>query len=286
VLRLRLLTIAILLPLFVWSVLVLPERLFAALVAFVVLIAAWEWTTLMRLETLVHRVAYLALMLAVMMSCAWLATIPAMRQAILVAAVTWWSGSLLLIRAYESDPRYLQWLAGNAGIGRFRAGWLLGILGIVVLVPAWLSLVILRSGTAPGSAFVLLLLTLVWTADSAAYVVGKRWGKRKIAPHVSPGKTWAGIYGGIIAAAITAAIAGQWIGVGWRTQVSLVLLGVVTVLFSVVGDLFESLVKRIAGVKDSGHLLPGHGGMLDRIDSMTAAAPLFALGLLWQGIIA
>jgi phosphatidate cytidylyltransferase len=285
VLKQRLLTIAILLPLFVWSVVVLPTRYFAVLIAFIVLIAAWEWTSLMRLEAWNHRLAYLALVLVTMLSCTWLAMIPGVRQLILSCAVLWWLWSLMLIRQYESNPRQLQWLVADAKKGHFHPPWLLGMLGLVVLVPAWLSLLILHGSALPGNALVLLLLSLVWAADSGAYVAGRLWGKKKLAPHVSPGKTWAGLYGGLMAGTAVIVIGGLWIGFGWKTQVSLILLGLVAVLFSVIGDLFESLIKRIAGVKDSGHLLPGHGGVLDRIDSVTAAAPLFTLGLLWQGII-
>jgi phosphatidate cytidylyltransferase len=286
VLKQRLLTIAILLPLFVWCVLGLPTRLFSAVIAFVVLLAAWEWSVLMGIRSWGRRLAYLALVFGAMLACAWLATLPAARQLILSLAVAWWFASLLLIRQYEADPRRFRRLTSGAQDGHFHGGWLFGMLGVVVLVPAWLGLCIVHGNASPGSSLVLLLLALVWAADSGAYVAGRLWGRRKIAPRVSPGKTWEGVGGGLAAAVVTALIAGQWIGFGWRTQVSLVLLGVVTVLFSIVGDLFESLVKRLAGVKDSGSLLPGHGGVLDRIDSVTAAAPLFTLGLVWQGMIA
>jgi phosphatidate cytidylyltransferase len=218
-----------------------------------------------------------------MLGGAWLVMIPAMRQLILSTAVAWWFASLLIIRQYEFDPRQVRWLVGSAV--QFHPSWLLGMLGVIVLVPPWLSLLVLHGSATPGSALVLMLMALVWTADSGAYAAGRLWGRTKVAPKVSPGKTWEGVYGGMAAAALTAVIAGQWIGFGWRTQVSLVLLGIVTVLFSIIGDLFESLIKRMAGVKDSGRLLPGHGGVLDRIDSVTAAAPVFALGLLWQGMI-
>lgn len=285
-LKQRLLTIAILLPLFVWCVIVLPTRYFAALIAFVVLLAAREWSGLMGIRANSQRLLYVAVVLAAMIACAWLTKFPAMRQWLLGGAVAWWVASLLLIRWYEANPLSLRWLAGDTPDGHFHPNWLLGILGIVVLVPAWLSLVILHGSTSPAGVFVLLLMSLIWAADSGAYLVGRRWGKAKLASRVSPGKTWEGVYGGIIAAIIVAVIGGRWIGFGLKTQVSIVLLAIVAVLFSIAGDLFESLVKRMAGVKDSGHLLPGHGGVLDRIDSVTAAAPLFVFGLLWQGMIA
>jgi phosphatidate cytidylyltransferase len=120
-------------------------------------------------------------------------------------------------------------------------------------------------------------LLLVWVADSGAYFAGRALGKRKLAPRVSPGKTWAGFWGGLIACAALA-LCVAW----WRPPSALLIwlaLAVVVAAYSVVGDLTESLGKRFAGLKDSGTLIPGHGGVLDRFDSLLAAAPVLALGL-------
>ena len=141
----------------------------------------------------------------------------------------------------------------------------------MVLVPAGLALASLAARD------VLAVLVLVWIADTAAYFSGRRWGRRKLAPSISPGKTWAGAAGGVFGAAAYAMIGGMYLsGAGWPLYVA---LAVVLAALGIVGDLFESAVKRQAGVKDSGALLPGHGGVLDRIDSATAVLPVAALFL-------
>lgn len=284
-LKQRLLTIAILLPLFVWVVLWLPTQYFALITAFVVLLAAWEWAGLMGLRSTTHRLAWLALVLVAMLVGAWLITLPGLRHVIMTAAVFWWFFGLLLIRRFGLDPDGFHWFAGRGGPGRFHPNLLFGMLGIIILVPAWLALVITHGSALSGEIFVLLLLLLVWGADSGAYVAGRSFGRRKLAPNVSPGKSWEGVYGALLVAVVVAVGAGLWLGFGWHNLVTLVLLSLITVLFSIIGDLFESMIKRLSGVKDSGRLLPGHGGILDRIDSLTAAAPVFVTGLLWQGVV-
>ena len=146
--------------------------------------------------------------------------------------------------------------------------------GLLVLVPAALALVLLRPGQ------VLQVLVLVWIADSAAYFVGRRWGRRKLAPSISPGKTWEGAWGGIAGAALYAMIGATFL-TGIARLPAYLALAVVLAAISIVGDLFESAAKRQAEVKDSGALLPGHGGILDRIDSATAVLPVAALVLLY-----
>ena len=150
----------------------------------------------------------------------------------------------------------------------------IGAAGFAVLVPAGLAMLTLRP------LEVLLVLLLVWIADTAAYFVGRSWGTRKLAPSISPGKSWEGAIGGLAGAAAYAIICGYFIPVtAWAAFIA---AAVLVAMASIVGDLFESAVKRQAGVKDSGTLLPGHGGILDRIDSATATLPLAAL--LWPVI--
>jgi phosphatidate cytidylyltransferase len=286
VLKQRLLTIAVLLPLFVWCVLALSTPYFALCVALMVMIGAWEWAGLVGMSRRRERVGYLALMGAALCGAAWLISMPVLRQSILAGAVVWWVIAMIWIRRYNLDPHGFQRAVRQPGAMHFPPHWLFGMLGIVVLVPAWIGLVVVHGNEFAGGYLVLLLMVLVWGADSGAYVAGRLWGRTKLAPAVSPGKSWEGVYGGLVVATLAALGGGLWFGLDWRTLVTLTLLGCVTVLFSIVGDLFESMVKRLAGVKDSGRLLPGHGGMLDRIDSVTAAAPVFALGLIWQGVVA
>ena len=120
------------------------------------------------------------------------------------------------------------------------------------------------------------LLLIVWSADVGAYAFGRLLGRRKLAPAVSPGKTWEGVTGGLVTAGLAAGLAAAWVGVPANR---LIVLAVATALISVLGDLTQSMFKRNVGLKDSGKLLPGHGGVLDRIDSLTAAVPAFVIGL-------
>jgi phosphatidate cytidylyltransferase len=155
---------------------------------------------------------------------------------------------------------------------RVRADQRLALMpaGVVVLVPAALALALL------SPQYVLQVLVLVWIADSAAYFVGRKWGRRKLAPSISPGKTWEGAAGGLLGAAAYAIIGSNFVGgnAWWPAYLA---VAVLLAILSIVGDLFESAVKRQAGAKDSGALLPGHGGILDRIDSATAVLPVAAL---------
>jgi len=218
-------------------------------VGLILLFAAHEWARLCRLE----RTA--ALVFAAAVACTFLALQRAgLQQALFAVTAFFWVVLAPLWMWRGVQPSQTVWI---------------GAAGFAVLVPAALAMVRLEP------LVVLLVLVLVWIADSAAYFVGRAWGRRKLAPAISPGKTWEGVGGGLIGAALYAIIIafftdpGAWLAL----VVTSLLLGMV----SIVGDLFESAVKRQAGVKDSGSLLPGHGGILDRIDSATAALPLAAL---------
>ncbi|MNH04774.1 Phosphatidate cytidylyltransferase [compost metagenome] len=153
------------------------------------------------------------------------------------------------------------------------------LIGLLVLLPAWQGLVLLKHWPL-GNWLILSVMVLVWAADIGAYFSGRAFGKRKLAPQVSPGKSWEGVYGGLAVSLLITlgvGISRDW-GFG---QILLGLLGAaLLVMSSVVGDLTESMFKRRSGIKDSSNLLPGHGGVLDRIDSLTAAIPIFAV-LLW-----
>ena len=153
------------------------------------------------------------------------------------------------------------------------------VTAIASITTGWFALGWIRI-QPEGSWLILLLLLIVWAADTGAYFSGRAFGKKKLAPHISPGKTLAGLYGGLIAAPVIALLAAKLMPIEAVEPIRLVLLSMVTALVSVGGDLIISLHKRTSGHKDSGNLLPGHGGILDRIDSLLAAAPFFALGLL------
>jgi phosphatidate cytidylyltransferase len=152
------------------------------------------------------------------------------------------------------------------------------MLGGIVLVTAWASIAGLHASGPGGPVLVLVLFVLIWVADSGAYFAGRAFGATKLSPLVSPGKTWAGVGGALAGATLAAVVV---VSAGWAGDAALlpfILLSVLVTLVSIGGDLWESRLKREAGVKDSGSLLPGHGGVLDRIDSLLAAAPVFALG--------
>jgi phosphatidate cytidylyltransferase len=156
----------------------------------------------------------------------------------------------------------------------------IGGLGIAALLCAWIALCGLHARPSQGPYWVIFLMVLIWTADIAAYFAGRRWGHRRLADRLSPGKTWAGVWGALAASLVVAMLGLQLFGVTGVRYYMFLAVAVATVLFSIVGDLFESLLKRKAGVKDSGSVLPGHGGILDRIDSLLAASPIFAVGVM------
>ena len=170
--------------------------------------------------------------------------------------------------------------------GVIRHPLILALTGLIVLLPTWLALVMLRDISA---SVVLFLMGLVWVADSAAYFSGQRWGKHKLAPRVSPGKTWEGVAGAVFAAVLYVAL-WRWLAPQALAQFSaipiiwLMLAAGLLVAISIVGDLFESHMKRCAGMKDSSHLIPGHGGILDRIDSQTSVLPVALALMVFAGL--
>ncbi len=252
----------------VTAILWLPSFYFGLGLALLIAIGAWEWAGLTGFKTLAGRTVYCLLILI----CLGLAASYVPLKLVLIAACLWWLISLVGILQYPSGG----FLWAN--------GLISALAGISILVPPWIALMALHETDGLGPYFVLFLLVLIWLADTAAYFSGRRWGSAKLAPRVSPGKTWEGLWGAMLAAMLYALVSGIIVFNGFAV-VMFMLLCLTTLLFSVLGDLLESMFKRQAGVKDSGSLLPGHGGILDRIDSLTAAAPVFVLGLLVSGIL-
>ena len=231
----------------------------------IMLIGAWEWSAFLLLPTAALRAAYVGLVV-VLCCAAWcLAASAPARLLIMAGALAWWCVAF-------------AWLALAP---RRVAGWSAAAAGVLALVPSWLALVRLRVELPDGGQWVLFVLVLVWAADIGAYFGGRRFGRLRLAPEVSPSKTWEGVLGGV---ALSLMIA--WLGALWfhLPTLTFLLLCLAAVAFSVVGDLTESLLKRYAGVKDSGTLFPGHGGVMDRIDSLTAAAPVLFIGLMFLGV--
>jgi len=258
-------TVLVVMPLFLAALFLLPPRYWMLVLLTLLGIGAWEWCGLAGIHG-----AGRALFLTLVLGCAlaWLAAWPVARglaQGIAAASVAFWC---LPAPAWLA----LKWQIANR--------WLLAAIGSIVLLPTWLALAWLQENPLE----LLLLLGVIWVSDTAAYLSGRRYGRHRLAALISPGKTWEGVAGA------AAAVAVYWLLIWFIVPSADSALGGVAgagvalamVMLGIEGDLFESWLKRCAGVKDSGRVFPGHGGVLDRIDSLTAAMPaaLFALTLL------
>jgi len=273
VLRQRIITALVLVPLVLALVLVADPRWFALAVGVVVGLGAWEWSRFAAFESKAGRCLY------VIVVCLLLATGFAFRLSVwlhyvILFAIVWWIIATTLVIAIQRELLVLP-----------VSGLLKAVMGLLVLVPGWVSLVLLHDqGSSGGRWLVLVLLVLIWVADIAAYFSGKRWGKTRLAHHISPGKTWEGVLGGVLASMLTATGFGLFTLSQAYEFIVFMLICLITICVSVIGDLYESLMKRSAQMKDSGGLLPGHGGILDRIDSLTAAGPVFLAGIWLSGL--
>lgn len=275
VLKQRVITAVVLAVVAIAAISLLPPLGLAWLFGAAVLVAMWEWSRLADLRAPAWRAAYCTLGALLLIGLAKFTGLPgAVPQLdrlrdLLAVAVLWWAIALLWVKGYP----------GSAALWGTTA--LRMVMGLLTLLPAWLALMLLRV-QPHGQLLILFLVALVAAADIGAFFAGRALGRHKLAPRVSPGKSWEGLAGGVVGALLFALLVWSLAGRGgqWLTLPALLAIATATVLASVLGDLAESMVKRHCGVKDSGSLLPGHGGVLDRLDSLTAAAPVFALGLL------
>lgn len=270
-LKQRVITASVLALLFGWGVFGLSPMHFSLLVAVVLTQGAWEWTGLMQLSHIGLRLVYCVCFL-VLLAVLWqlLHGYPELIAAILICSALWWVVGFLFVLSY---PKCIKC---------WGSPLLKGLIGLIVLLPVWAALICLQASDRFGPAYVLLLVFIIWAADTGAYFGGRLWGKTQLAPQVSPGKTWEGAAGGMVTVAVITLIGLFLLGLKDQSlgfYITFLMLSLVAAVFSIIGDLVESMVKRQVGVKDSGKILPGHGGALDRIDSATAAAPVFALGL-------
>ncbi len=265
-LRSRVITALILAPLAIFAVLKMPSTAFAALFGLVLCYGIWEWTRVIGVRNQVLRVLAVALNGGLMAALLWL-NLGHWLLPIAWIGVAWWCLAVLWLRSIEF---------GAEPTTRNREIKLL--VGSVMVVPAWVAAWLIHRAQPDGPWWTLFVLMLIWVADISAYFAGRRFGKHKLAPRISPGKTREGVYGALAGTVLFTAVAGWVIEPIPVGHVLLIVLATVTVLFSIVGDLFESLIKRQSHLKDSGSLLPGHGGMLDRIDSVLAALPIFVCG--------
>ncbi|GIX22607.1 MAG: phosphatidate cytidylyltransferase [Gammaproteobacteria bacterium] len=263
-LKRRVLTILVAAPLCLAAVWLSPPPAFVVLVAACWALAAVEWAHLAGCR---RRPAVAAFAAGIAVLCWALATVPPCGPGLWLwaAAAAWWMWlTLRVVQAARRGP------GGPAPVGLTMAA------AVPTLVPAAAALAGLQ---ALDPRWALYALGLVWAADIGAYVCGRAWGRRRLAPAISPGKTWVGFAGGLAAAGLLAWSGPAWLPASAPARPVLLGLTLLCAAVSVVGDLYISVLKRRAGVKDSGRLLPGHGGLLDRIDSLNAAAPLFYVGL-------
>lgn len=264
-LKYRILTALILIPLVILGVYLLPPLYFSGVCALIIALAAWEWAPLLGWKSTGLRLLYVfIILLALIISLLLISPF-----IIIVTAALWWFAVLIGLFSIRKKPQLPM-----------LPRWAIACMGILILIPCWQALVIIR-GHHPN--LLLYMLLIVWVADTAAYFGGRRYGKNPLALTISPNKTMEGARIGFIAAALVALI-GAWLFMDSGSVLNWISVGIPAIIASIVGDLFESFLKRLQGVKDSGGLLPGHGGLLDRIDSLLAAAPVFACGVLAMGL--
>ena len=266
-LKQRVITAIILVTLFLAAVFKLPASGWSALVALMVMQGAHEWSRLAKMGARSSWV-YVGVMLLSYVALQWIMLNCQAQQRYIMqmmvygAAVAFW---VLLV------PLWLK------GVLKSQNIWVLGAVGWLVLLPVAMAMQDLHAAS-PQPWWLLGVMGLVWVADISAYFTGRKFGKNKMSPNISPGKTWEGVAGAVLGVMIYVVVVLELSGM---TQHYVLLpLAIIGVVFSVIGDLFESAIKRQAGVKDSGALLPGHGGLLDRIDALTSTLPIAAMLLI------
>ncbi|MCS3434502.1 phosphatidate cytidylyltransferase [Klebsiella sp. BIGb0407] len=274
-LKYRLISAFIMIPAVIAALFLLPPMGFAIATLIICVLAAWEWGQLAGFVTHFQRIGLAilcGLLLAVMLLVSSMSPVAPNLPVIefsLWASLGWWIIALLLVLSYPVSATFWR----HSKVLRL-------VFGLLTIVPFFWGMVVLRSwhyetDQYAGAIWLLYVMCLVWAADSGAYMFGKMFGKHKLAPKVSPGKTWEGVVGGLVTSAIISLLFSRWADFD-VTPTILLICSVVAVLASVLGDLTESMFKREAGIKDSSHLIPGHGGILDRVDSLTAAIPVFS----------
>lgn len=271
--RTRILTALVLAPLMIGGIFFLPLQSFALFIALIATIGAWEWANIAGYEKNIERVVYATTVFACLFASA--RVVNDHREYLLYflsIGTFWWVLAFILVKRYPSST------------GVWNPGPVRALLGLFVLVPMWAGFMHLKQEQHSDLLIVFVML-VIWGADSGAYFAGRQWGKSKLAPNVSPGKSWAGFWGGFVVSLLVAAgflvYIDQYIQpVTFNDVLKLLCITMITSVASVLGDLVESMMKRHRGIKDSSSLLPGHGGLLDRIDSMASAVPVFSFCML------
>ena len=237
-----------------------PAVVAQVVIAILIIGGAWEWSRFLGASGRASRIIYVALLAALMGLAAW--QLAASSMFIFQLALVWWLAALVWVFFFPTPiPLALRWLCGA-----------------LVLVPLFVALIALYRS---DPALLLFALLIVWAADTGAYFAGRQFGRVKLAPRISPNKTWEGVIGGLLVVVLMSFAGAAWVDIELAVLIPFCLA---VACMSIVGDLTVSMFKRNAGLKDSGTLFPGHGGVLDRIDSVAAAAPLFALGVSWMGL--
>ena len=269
-LKQRILTGLVLAPIMIGGIFYLPMMQFMVFIGVITALGAWEWANLSGIQNKLGRVAYTAV-ISIILYGLWYFDLD-QNSNLLYVAFAWWLSAFVLVRTH---PKFKAIWSGT--VPRL-------LMGLIILLPMWMGFVQIKS--YPNSGYLIIfVMFIVWGADVGAYFAGRTFGKHKLAPNVSPGKTWEGVYGGIVTTTLVAFIAGLMLqdtihmDLTIKQWILLFAATFVVTAVSVVGDLVESMMKRHRGIKDSSNLLPGHGGVMDRIDSMTAALPVFALAL-------
>ncbi|MGV6808161.1 MAG: phosphatidate cytidylyltransferase [bacterium] len=268
-LKQRIATAVVLVALLAAALIYLSPTQLSLLFAIVVAYAGWEWAAFVGLQTPLSRFLYTGFIAGLIASCAFLFGLgsqinESVIEAVCVVAVVWWLLGFYFVKSYPASLSLWSSVVAR------------GAIGVLVLLPAWCALVALFHSTN-GYVLLLWIVAIVAMADVGAYFTGKAFGRHKLAPNVSPGKTWEGVAGGLTVNALVAGALVVWLQIELSAALWVFALVLVTAAVSVVGDLLESMLKRNVGLKDSGNILPGHGGVLDRIDGFTAALPTFVL---------
>ncbi len=260
-LKTRIITAVVALAIFAAILFVVPVKYTEAIIALLVLAGAWEWSGFLGLRSVAGRASYVVLIATLMAVMVFVAA--EYFELLLQVACVWWFVAFIWTFFFPTPiPLVVRWVCGT-----------------LVLVPVFVALLTLYR---ISPQYLLFALIIVWAADVGAYFSGKMFGRVKLAPSISPGKTWEGVFGGLV---LVSALTLAWAAYADLKIAVLLPFCLAVAALSVVGDLTVSMFKRTAGVKDSGKLFPGHGGVLDRIDSVAAAAPLFALGLVQLGLL-
>ncbi|MEC8442763.1 MAG: CDP-archaeol synthase [Pseudomonadota bacterium] len=272
----RVITALVLAPVMVVGIFFLPLKPFAFFIAIIATLGAWEWANIAGYKKSYSRILYaFFVFVCLYISARFLRVNPEWKIWFLAAGTLWWTVAFALVKRYPG------------GTDIWNARVIRAFLGLCVLIPMWVGFMHLKE-EPHSSLLIIYVMLVVWGADTGAYFAGRKWGNTKLAPHVSPGKSWAGFWGGFATTLLLAVFACWYVdsqiqALDMMGTIKIFAITMVTMVISVLGDLVESMMKRHRGIKDSSSLLPGHGGVMDRIDSMAAAVPVFAFMMMLLG---